>query len=253
MKPISIAAITAAMLLASAGCKKDSVDPPATTPPNSITATVRMNYMFVNGTEPFVLNNTVLRDTNGVAVKLDAVRFFVSGVHAMDDADNAIGHYESAYMLVDASQATNDFLLGQIHASHIHQFHFDLGLDATANSGDPATAAAPLNDASMFFAGQWTGMGYKFFAVSGFADVDNNGTYETPVRYECGMNTALTEAHAHVDHELANGDTYTAQINVDLNRIFAGLNLTTWPTPDMHSPECARIMLDLSAGIDGME
>lgn len=251
MKHISIAAFTAVMLLASAGCKKDTVDPPAVTPGNTITATVRMNYMFMNGTEAFALNNTVLQDSLGHPVKLDSVRFFVSGVHAMDDADNAIGHYEGIYMLVDAAQASNNFLLGEIHASHIHQFHFDLGVDPTANAGDPANAAYPLNDMSMYFVSQQ--MGYKFLVVTGHADLDNDGTYETPVRYECGMNSALTEAHAHVHHDLANGDIYTAQIEVDLSGIFAGLNFATAPTPDMHAPECARIMLNLSAGIDGME
>ncbi|MBK6409326.1 MAG: hypothetical protein IPH00_14685 [Flavobacteriales bacterium] len=251
MKHISMAAITAVMLFASAGCKKDTVDPPVETPDNTITATVRMNYMFMNGTEAFALNSTVLQDTNGVAVKLDSVRFFGSGVNAMDNADNSIGQYESVYMLVDASQMTNDFLLGEIHVPHIHQFHFNLGVDATANAADPATAAPPLDDLSMYFVSQQ--MGYKFLVVVGHADVDGDGVFEDPVRFECGMNAALTEAHAHVHHDLADGDTYTAQINVDLNGIFAGLDLATAPTPNMHGPECARMMLNLSAGIDGME
>lgn len=253
MKHISTAAITAALLLASTGCKKDTTDPPVATPVNTITATVRMHYMFMNGTEAFALNGTVLHDSLGHAVQLDTVRFFVSGVHAMDDADDAIGHYEGVYLLVDAAQASNDFLLGQIHSSHLHQFHFNLGLDPTANAGDPDTAAPPLNDASMFFTGASAGMGYKFLAVTGHADLDANGTYETTVRYECGMNMAFTEAHAHVHHDLADGDTYTAHIGVDLMGIFAGLNIAIAPTPNMHAPECTRMMLNLSAGIDGME
>ena len=103
----------------------------------------------------------------------------------------------------------------------------------------------------MYFVSQQ--MGYKFLVVVGHADVDGDGVFEDPVRFECGMNAALTEAHAHVHHDLADGDTYTAQINVDLNGIFAGLDLATAPTPNMHGPECARMMLNLSAGIDGME
>lgn len=250
MKNNSIIAIMAALLLASAGCKKDTVDPPAETPTNTVTATLRMSYMFMNGTEDFALNNTVLHDSLGHAVQLDQVRFFVSGVHAMDNAGNAIGHYEEVYMLVDAALATNNYLLGQINASHIHEFHFDLGVDPVANAADPATAAPPLNDTSMYFVSQ--PVGYKFFVVTGHADLDGDGVYETPVSYECGMDSALTEAHAHVHHDLADGDVYTAMIQVDLSGIFAGLDLMASPTPDMHSPECARIMINLSAGIDGM-
>lgn len=250
MKNFSIVAIMAALLLASTGCKKDEVDTPAETPDYTMTATVRMDYMFMNGMEDFTLNSTVLQDSLGHAVKLDMVRFFVSGVHAMDNAGNAIGHYEGVYMLVDAAQASNNFLLGQIHASHIHEFHFDLGVDPAANAADPANAAPPLNDLSMYFVSQQ--MGYKFLVVSGLADMDGDGVFETPIRYECGMDAALTEAHAHVHHDLADGDTYTAMINVDLGGIFAGLNLLTSPIPDMHGAECARIMVNLSDGIDGM-
>lgn len=250
MKNTSIIAITAALLLATAGCKKDTTDPPAATPANTVTATLRMSYMFMNGAEDFALNSTVLHDSLGHAVQLDQVRFFVSGVHAMDNAGNAIGHYEAVYMLVDVAQATNNYLLGQINASHIHEFHFDLGVDAAANAADPATAAPPLNDTSMYFVSQQ--MGYKFFVVTGHADLDGDGVYETPVSYQCGMNSALTEAHAEVHHDLADGDVFTAMIHVDLNGIFSGLNLATSPAPDMHSPECARIMNNLSAGIDGM-
>lgn len=250
MKHIANAAVMASLTLAVVGCKKDSVDPPADTAANTVTATVRMNYMFMNGTEDFALNSTALHDSLGHAVQLDQVRFFVSGVHAMDNAGNAIGHYEGVYMLVDAARDTNNCLLGQINAPHIHEFHFDLGVDAAANAADPATAAPPLNDTSMYFVSQQ--MGYKFFVVTGHADLDGDGVYETPVSYECGMNSALTEAHAHVHHDLADGDVFTAMIHVDLSGIFSGLNLATSPAPDMHSPECARIMNNLSAGIDGM-
>lgn len=247
MKHISITAALAVMLLASTGCKKDTVDPPAPAPNHTVHATLRMHYMFMNGTEDFQLGTTVLQDSLGKSIKLDTVRFFVSGVHAMDNGGQAIGHYEGVYMLVDAAQPTNDLLLGEISASHIHEFHFDLGVDAAANAGDPATAAAPLNDLSMHFGA----MGYKFLVVTGHLDADEDGTYETPVVFACGMNDALTGAHAHVHHDLADGDVYTAMVHVDLAGLFAGLDLAASPTPDMHGWESARIMSNLSAGIDG--
>lgn len=251
MKINSSAAIMVAMLLAMAGCKKDTVEPPAPAD-NAINATVRMNWMFNNGMDAFALNSTVLHDSLGHAVKLDTVRFFVSGIHAMDDGGTAVGHYEDVYLLVDASLDSNNYLVGAISAPHIHEFHFGLGLDATANAGNPSTATPPLDDHSMFFSGMMAGMGYKFLELTGDADVDGDGVYETAVRYACGMNSALTEAHAHVHHNVVDGETFTAQINVDLANIFAGLDVASAPMPDMHGAECARMMLNLSAAIDGM-
>ena len=127
-----------------AGCKKDSVDPPVDTPTSEtdVDATIRMHFSMLNGTDAFQLNSTVVQDSLGHPVKLDDVRFFVSGIHALSDDGTAIGHYEGVYLLVNAAQDST-FDIGAIHASHIHEFHLDLGLDHITNGGDITTAAAP--------------------------------------------------------------------------------------------------------------
>lgn len=247
--PFAIAAIT---VLALGGCKKDSVAPSTTTPPAGadVDATVGMTFHFKDGNAPFLLQSTVLQDSLGHNIILDQMRFFVSGIHAFNDVEAVIGHYEGSYLLVDAAHADTLFTVGPIHASHIHEFHFDLGLDAAANATDPNGAAAPLNDPSMYFD---PAIGHKFLVASGHADLDGDGTYETEVNYACGMSTALTGAHAHVHHDLTAGELFNAQLAVDMGLLFTGIDLGVDNTPTMDAPASLRMMRNLSAAIDGME
>ena len=210
-----------------------------------------MHFNFKDGSAPFTLNTTVLHDSLGHNVLLDQVRFFVSSIHAFDDGGNVLAHYEGTNLLVDAAHADSIFSIGAIHAAHIHEFHFDLGLDATTNATDPATATPPLNDTSMYFTGM--AMGYKFLVATGHADLDGNGSYETPVHYNCGMDALLTPAHAHVHHNLTAGELFTAQLDVDLALLFNGIDLTVDTAPMMDAAASQRMMANLTLGIDGEE
>ncbi|HRP82695.1 MAG TPA: hypothetical protein PLY76_12425 [Flavobacteriales bacterium] len=241
----------ATILLAATGCKKDSTAPPSnpSTSETAVDATVRMSFSFLDGTGQFQLGNTELHDSLGHSVKLDRVRFFISGAHAIDDAGNALAHYEGVYLLVDAALPENDYLLGQIHASHIHEFHFDIGVEDPANGALPANSPPPLNDTSMFFMDNPM-MGHKFLVVSGMADT-GSGSFDTPVNYMCGMSMLLTEAHAHVHHDLSEGEVYTAAIVVNLHGLFNGIDLAADNMPMMDAPASMRMMQNLSAGIDG--
>lgn len=247
-------ALPATVLLAVSGCKKDSTEPPASADPTPITVTLNMNWMLMNGTTMFTAGTTVLNDSLGHALKLDSVRFFVSEIHALNDDHQAIGHFEDAYQLVNSGQAGNFFAVGTMTTteSEIHSFTFDLGLDATANAGNPATAAPPLNDASMHFTGAFYSMGYKIVEVSGHADLDGNGTFETALHFECGMNDALTPVEVHVHHDITNGEVYSPMIHADLGTLFNGINLAATPTGDMHSAQSMRLISNLAAGITAM-
>ena len=238
-------------LLAAKGCKKDSVDPPIT--PNTevaVNATVGMKFSFVNGTAPFTLGSTVVQDSLGHNVKLDQVKFYISGLHAFNDEGEVLAHYEDSYLLVDADRADSTYTIGAIHASHIHEFEFDLGLDAIANSAVPGMMPGPLSDTTMWFD---TTMGHKFLLVDGMADINGDGVFEQPVKYACGMDMLLTPAHAHVHHNLTEGEFFAAEVNVDLGLLFRGIDLATDNMPMMDAAPSMRAMQNLSTGIDGVE
>ncbi|MFZ1617801.1 MAG: MbnP family protein [Flavobacteriales bacterium] len=239
-------------LLAATGCKKDSVDPPVDTPSTevAVNATVGMHFNFVNGTVPFTLNSTVVQDSLGHNVKLDKVKFYISGLHAFNDEGEVLAHYEDAILLVDALHADSTYAIGAIHASHIHEFEFDLGLEPTTNSVIPSMATGPLSDTTMWFN---TTMGHKFLLVDGMADINGDGVFEQPVKYACGMDMLLTPAHAHVHHNLTEGEFFAAEVNVDLGLLFRGIDLATDNMPMMDAAPSMRAMQNLSTGIDGME
>ncbi|MGV9011809.1 MAG: MbnP family protein [Flavobacteriales bacterium] len=240
------------LLLTASGCKKDSVDPPVDTPSTevAVNATVGMKFNFVNGTAPFTLNSTVVQDSLGHNVKLDQVKFYISGLHAFNDEGEVLAHYEDSYLLVDAMHADSAYSIGAIHASHIHEFEFDLGLDAIANSVVPGMIPGPLSDTIMWFNST---MGYKFLLVDGMADINGDGVFEQPVKYACGMAMLLTPAHAHVHHDLTEGEFFAAEVNVDLGLLFRGIDLATDNMPIMDAAPSMRAMQNLSTAIDGLE
>jgi hypothetical protein len=252
MKPnlISLAIAVVAVLLT--GCKKDSADAPSSTPTGTTTtATVRLDFQFKDATDPFILGQTVLQDSLGHTVKLDGIRFYVSGIQAVNTSGGSMGNSDDVYMLVDAAQPSNDFLLGQFAPDTLQKFYLNIGVDPVANLGDPTTAPAPLNDTSMYFGMQM--MGYKFLEVKGHADIDGDGTFETAVLYECGMDNALVHTFSPQPvHVLLAEEDYPAPVPVDLSGLFAGLDLAVSPAPNMHMPEAMRIINNMGRCINGL-
>lgn len=251
MKTTLITIGSAAMLLLAVGCQKDNDEPAPSAPVQPMEASISVEWLFMQDMDDLVLGTTVLHDSLGHAVKLDTLRFYMSGAQAMGMSGEAVADYTGVRYLVDAAHADHLFPLGAITTPHLHELDFDLGLDAEANAGDPATAGAPLDDPSMFFTGEWAGMGYKFLQATGHADLDGSGQFMTPVRFETGMAMALTSVSVHVHADLQDGDQLTIPLHVDLARLFAGLDLASNAQPDMHSPEAARIMHNLATSIGG--
>lgn len=248
-------ALTALLIVGLAACKKDTEDPTPTTPAEvDVHATIRMKFSFMLGTNPYT-TDSVLHDGSGHALKVDGMRFFVSGAHAINDEEEEVGHFEDKYLLVDAT-TSNNFLLGTVFTSHIHEFHFDLGVDTTANHDDVATAAAPLNEAAMHYG--TNAEGYKFVSITGNADLDGNGSFETPISFICGTDALLTDAHAHVHHDLSEGETFTGQALVNMAGLFSSIDVSTGThmfdaTTSADVPICTQLMTNLSAAIDGVE
>ena len=245
--------IKAALLLAAlstiTACKQDEdVTPtPAPTDP-AHNATVRLSFTFMKGENAYALDS-IISDSLGHRIKLTSMRFYIGGGHALDDAENEIGHYEDAILLVDASQS-NDFAIGSIHASHIHAFHLHLGLESEANHLDIAGAEPPLDDAGMYLGS--TIDGRAFLKIN--ADlVDDNGGLIESISYTCSTDALLGEAEVHAHHDVVEGETFTAQAQVDMAQLFAGIDATVNYTGTAADPVCQRLMTNLAGAIDGMD
>jgi hypothetical protein len=240
--------------LAFTACKKDEEAAPDDHSHDPATANVSLGFSLMQGENDYTLDS-LLTDSLGHKIKLNTLRFFVSGIHAEDDADVVVGEWDDAYLLVDAGNSANTFALGSITAAHIHQFHFSLGLDSATNHADPTVAEAPLNDASMHW--NWNpAAGYKFLVVEGRVDDDGDGVVDAgdpEIVYHCATDALLTEAHAHEHHDVVSGENYVAPVHVDLAQLFAGIDAVTTTGGMGDTPVNVRLMQNLAGSIDGAE
>ncbi|HEY0976742.1 MAG TPA: MbnP family protein [Flavobacteriales bacterium] len=240
------------------GCKKDKDVSPAPgggggTP---ITSQIALSFDFRKGTEPFALGGTVV-DADGRLVRITKLRFFLSGIEAENDEGEVIGDYEGVYILADASSDA-EFALGTISGNHVHQLHFNLGVDSATNHTDMTTfTEPPLNDPTATW--MWNqDFGYKFIDIEGDFDADNNGTVdpgEGSFQAHIAGDDLLTPGHAHVHADLVAGGTFVAPIVVDVEGLFSGVQMTGAMHMDLlgTTPRTTQIMLNLAAGIDGPE
>lgn len=250
MSTNQLLALLATLAVGFTSCKKDDEEPEDTHEHNEVAhnATIRMSFTFIQGENAFTLDS-IAHDSLGHALKLDMLKFYIGSGHATNDEEIEVGTFEDARLLVDASTA-NDFLLGPIFASHIHEFHLDLGLDSATNHADFAAAEAPLNDPAMYLNAT---DGYKFLLINGHADADGNGSFETAFNYACGTDPLLTDAHVHAHHDIVEGETFTAEATVDLLALFAGIDVVATPSASGGEEVNARLMENLELAIDGVE
>ena len=218
-------------------------------------ATARMEWTFVRGDTGHTYTlDTLLQDSTHRYLKVDDIRFYVTGIQALDDDDNVIGDFTSQCHLVDIAH-TNDFELGTIYASHIHEYILELGVQPNENNSDPSTALPPLNDTAMYWATA-PPQGYKFLRVRGHYDADADGHIgpgDPAFSYDCGTDAMLTSAFMHLHHDFTEGELYTSHAHVNMGLLFDHIDVSATPTGEGADPVCARMMQNLSDVIFGEE
>ncbi len=228
IRHLAIIAIIPSILIA---CKKDAETPPAPTPTPPTTGTVRISFEFVNGEDHFDMDHTY-HDGAGNAVRFSTLKFYVSNISLSDDADNEVGHFEHAYLLVDGGAAENLFTLGTIPAAHVHEAHIHIGLESAVNHADPLTAEYPLNIPDMHWSWNPTA-GYKFLNMEGHVDGNGDGDFDdaedVAFTYHCATDALLRETHVHIHANVNAGATATMEAKVDVGVLLSGLDLMANP------------------------
>jgi hypothetical protein len=143
--------IPAALLVLLTACEQEPVPPEVPDDDHHgevHTVDLRLKFVFQYGTHGFELGSEYT-DAVGRLYKLEALRFFLTGLHVIDDDGSTLADYPDVNLLLDAANAENDFAIGPLTAAHVHQAKFHIGLPSVLNDGDPATAPAPLNEAGM--------------------------------------------------------------------------------------------------------
>jgi hypothetical protein len=223
---IFIAAFAAALVTGSVACRKDAEEPAPPTTAGS--GHLLVSFTLMNGTDTFHLSD-LLHDGAGRLIRFDTVRFFISGIHLHNDADVIIAEYPALHELFDGAQPNAQFDLGDLEAQHVHSFAFDVGVDEEANHADPATAAPPLNDLSMYVD---PSTGYKFVLLSGHVDSNDDGAVDgsdATFRYVIDTDALLDEDEVHVHHDLAEGEHYVIQAWADMAVVLSGVDVMNDP------------------------
>jgi hypothetical protein len=250
--------LAAACTVGLSSCKRDKEETPAPITPAPATpqASARMAFHFMDDGTPFTLGGEVM-DADGRLVRITKLRFFVSSVHAEDDAENTVADYDGVYLLVDAA-GDNDFPLGALEASHIHEFHFDLGVDSATNHSDMTEQTEPpLNDPTTTWL--WNqDFGYKFIDIEGRYDSDGNGTVDDTdesFQMHAAGDDLLTEVHGHVHHDVVDDETFTAHMNVDVHGLFASVTMAGVMHMDLlgTTPRTIQVMANLATGVEAVE
>lgn len=240
-------ALMAIAALSLAACKKDKDDDDDDD--HDHTATIQARFDFVHGSNAFDMN-AAYTDGAGHAIKFSTLKFYASDFVLMDDAMNVVASYANTAVLADAANTVAQ-TIGTMGHGHIHEVHFNLGLNSTVNHADPTTAAYPLNIPGMHWS--WNpAAGYKFLNMEGHVDGNGDGDFDdaedVPFTYHCATDALLSEHHVHF-HQDVDGGTVVIVAKVNVALLMVGLDLLTNSMAMGGGPNNQAAMSNLVAAI----
>lgn len=217
---------------------------------SSDVANVEFRFNFTVDGQEFKANDVY--NINGTDVSFEIAQFYVSGITFTPATGDAVS--VDKHVLVtptSANQAVTELTKGSYD-----MVTFDIGVQAEANdqteddftsrSGDDPLA---IQNPSMHW--NWSA-GYKFIRLDGVADVDGDGTLETPIAYHLGTVNFLTSVSNQLSTAIESGNT-EIQFNVDLAKMFTGFDFKVEEDQDTHTanniPLAERFSTNLATAI----
>lgn len=221
----AVLTLLAPVIVLHSACKREEEVPPHE---HGVAHTVdlKLKFVFMYGSHDYDLGSEYT-DAAGRLYRLDAMRFLLSGLDAIDDGSNVLASYPGVNLLVDAAQASNEFAIGPLTAVHGHQCRFNIGLDQALNDSDPATSTAPLDDPDMHW-GMGGDEGYWFLVLEGVVDSDNSGSLDgsdETFSYRCGTDALLRSGWATMHADLPDGGAFIVEVPVDVERLMAPVDI----------------------------
>jgi len=246
-------ALAALLVLGLAACKKEQEEDQHTHDHGGSGSPTALNvrFNFTHGLNAFDINGTYA-DGMGHAIRFSTLRFYASDFHLEDDGGATVAEFQDKVVLFDGATPNASFDLGTINGGHIHEVHFNLGLESSVNHADPLTAAYPLNIPGMHWS--WNpAAGYKFLNMEGSVDGNGDGDFvdaeDLTFTYHCATDALLTADHFNL-HQDANGGTLTLDAKLDVAVLLTGLDLLATPVAMGGGPNNVAAMNNLAAAID---
>jgi len=211
---------------------------------NDDSADIKIEFQFTNNGQAMNLNDQIM--INGTNLSFEVAQYYVGGLAA--DLDNSLLDFGDEYFIAAAGKVIN--IDQSFDIGNSHSFSFFVGVDEVNNSQTETdftnrTTDDPLGiqDPSMHW--NWAS-GYKFFRLDGTADIDGDGTLETPIAYHIGTDNLFRSYSKSLTKTLVAGvNTYT--ISLELSDLFNGVDFqieSNWDTHTANNPELAKLLVD---------
>lgn len=137
----------------------------------------------VDGVNNPFSKNTIYSSTNNGTFSFERFEYYLSSFKITHDGGQEIT-VPNFYALVDASNGNRSINLGSQNVTNIEKIEFYVGIDSVTNHADPAQYASghPLAPQSPSMHWGWAS-GYRFVALEGLSDLDNDGTPEAASQF----------------------------------------------------------------------
>ncbi|MGB1039822.1 MAG: MbnP family protein [Flavobacteriales bacterium] len=163
-------------------------------------------------------------DDSGNNYKIALANVYLSQLR-FEDHDGADRMLDNSTVLLKPEVATYD--LGDIEASHFHEFKFNIGIDSATNHSDPNSypTDSPLYPQSPSMHWTWSS-GYIFYKIEGTVDTDNDGTFETTFRFHIGTDPLLRKSSYVLHSDFSSGVINIVTMKIDLGKFLKGIDLS---------------------------
>ena len=191
---------------------------------------------------------------DGRKLNLSIARFYFSNIRLMNGS--AETPLADVYKQWNASE--EHYMLGDAPAGTYTGIKFDIGVDSTANYGDPSAWPddhALSSSSSTHDHWSWNS-GYIFMKIEGKADTSAamNGTINGDFVYHVGTPNFARTVEIPVNFSISEGSTGEVHLEVDLMKFFDNVDLTAdFDTHTMNNMPLAGAVADGIAGSIGAE
>lgn len=211
---------------------------------NDDEAEIQIEFQFTNNGQAMNLNDQIM--INGMSLSFEVAHYYVGGLAA--GLDNGILDFGENYFIAAPGKLIN--FDQSFEPGNSTSLSFFVGVDQANNSQTETdftnrSSDDPLGiqDPSMHW--NWAS-GYKFFRLDGTADIDGDGSLETPIAYHIGTDNLFRSYSKNVSKTLVAGiNTYT--ISLELAELFNNVDFqieSNWDTHTANNPDLAKLLVD---------
>ncbi|MCH2043295.1 MAG: T9SS type A sorting domain-containing protein [Saprospiraceae bacterium] len=202
---------------------------------------VQISHVVDGADNPFVENTTYSSANNGT-FSFDRFEYYLCNFKIIHDGGQELT-VSNLYALINASKGNGAIDLGSYNVTDIEGIDFNVGVDSATNHLDPASYASdhPLAPQNPSMHWGWAS-GYRFIALEGLYDSDNNGSLDATTEYHAVGDQYFSPVNLILSSQAIseNSNDVTLYIQFDLNQLL--MNVQQGEQMHGSSPEISQMM-----------